>query len=320
MSRLSIARGLLNVGSLLLLSAGCLREPNGGKRATVSCEALPQTCGPLGRDDCCASLLVPGGTYSRSYDAVDYLDPSAVATVSDFSLDQYEVTVGRLRAFVEAGMGTRLRPPRQGSGAHPQVPGSGWDAAWTDRLPYDSVALKAALKCIPQQSWTDVPAGRENIPINCLDWYTAFAFCAWDGGRLPTEAEWNYAASGGKEQRYYPWSAPAHSTIIDDSYAVFCGGTCTLNEVGSKSPKGDGKWGQSDLGGNVWEWMLDWDPVRYPVPCQDCAVVIGGKYRAFRSGSNDDLAPTLRSATRHVYVPEYRGNIGARCARNAAPH
>ncbi len=61
-------------------------------------------------------------------------------------------------------------------------------------------------------------------PINCLDWYTAFAFCAWDGGRLATEAEWNYAASGGSEHRYYPWSKPATSTAIDDSYAVYCGG------------------------------------------------------------------------------------------------
>lgn len=51
------------------------------------------------------------------------------------------------------------------------------------------------------------------------------------------------------------------------------------------------------------------------VPCIDCAVVEKGSYRAFRSGSNDDIAPTLRSATRHVYHPHHRGNIGARCAR-----
>ena len=74
--------------------------------------------------------------------------------------------------------------------------------------------------------------------------------------------------------------------------------------------------GPNGFGGNAWEWMLDWDPVNYPVPCHDCAIVSDGKYRAFRSGSNDDLAPTLRSATRHVYYPEYRGNIGVRCARD----
>ena len=89
-----------------------------------------------------------------------------------------------------------------------------------------------------------------------------------------------------------------------------------MQNVGSKSPKGDGRWGQSDLSGNTWEWTLDWDAVVYPMPCRDCAVVTAGNYRAFRSGSNDDLAPTLRSATRHVYTPEYRGVIGARCAKS----
>ena len=280
-----------------------------------SCSALPATCGPSGNEDCCKSPLVPGGTYARSYDAVDYRDSKSVATVSDFTLDKYEVTVGRFRAFVNAGGGTQAHPPEEGAGAHPKIRGSGWSSAWNAKLPADTASLKLALKCFVHQSWTDAAGSNENKPINCLDWYTAFAFCAWDGGRLPTEAEWNYAASGGAEQRYYPWSNPATSTAIDDSYAVYCGRTCSLQNVGSRSPKGDGKWGHSDLGGNAWEWMLDWDPVQYAVPCHDCALVKAGSYRAFRSGSNDDIAPTLRSATRHVNYPEIRTNIGARCAR-----
>jgi formylglycine-generating enzyme required for sulfatase activity len=262
-------------------------------------------------------LLVSGGTFARSYDGVDYLEQKSLATVSDFYLDQYEITVGRFRAFVNAGLGTQERPPADGAGAHPKIADSGWNSVWNQHLPMNTAALKTALKCFVHQSWTDSAGSNENKPINCLDWHTAFAFCAWDGGRLPTEAEWNYAASGGSEQRYYPWSQPAASTAIDDSFAVYCGGTCSLQQVGSRSPKGDGKWGQSDLGGNAWEWTLDWDPVQYPMPCQDCAAVTSGSYRAFRSGSNDDIAPTLRSATRHVYYPEYRGNIGARCARSA---
>jgi len=285
-------------------------------QAARSCLGLPATCGPSGKEDCCKSLLVPGGTFSRSYDAVDYLDPKSVATLSDFYLDKYEVTVGRLRAFVHAGMGTQARPPAEGAGAHPKVVGSGWDPEWNAKLPRDTAAVQAALKCFIHQSYTDEAGKHENLPANCLDWYTAFAFCAWDGGRLPTEAEWNYAASGGAEQRYYPWSVPATSTTIDDSYAVFCGSTCSLQHVGSKSPKGDGKWGQADLGGNAWEWTFDWDPVVYPVPCQDCAVLTESRYRAFRSGSNDDIAPTLRSATRHVNYPRVRTNVGVRCARS----
>ena len=247
---------------------------------------------------------------------MDYLDPKSPATVSDFYLDKYEVTVGRFRAFVNAGMGTQVSPPGDGTGAHPRITGSGWNPTWNTQLAANTAALKAALKChAGYQTWTDAVGSNESKPVNCLDWYTAFAFCAWDGGRPPTEAEWNYAASGGSEQRYYPWSSPATSTTIDDSYAVFCGGTCRILNVGSKSPKGDGKWGHSDLGGNAWEWTLDYDGGAYPMPCRDCALVTAGSYRAFRSGSHDEIAATLRSSVRHVYYPDYHGVVGSRCAR-----
>ena len=154
--------------------------------------------------------------------------------------------------------------------------------------------------------------------MNCIDWYTAFAFCAWDGGRLPTEAEWNYAASGGNEQRYYPWSSPGTSTTIDDSYAVYCGGSCSgTQNVGSKSPKGDGKWGQSDLAGNVFEWNLDWYASPYTNQCGNCADLMSASYRVIRGGGFFvNVASGLGSAGRGEYPPEvhYTGN-GARCAR-----
>jgi formylglycine-generating enzyme required for sulfatase activity len=285
----------------------------------ASCKGLTVICGASQSDDCCESLPVPGGTFDRSYDGVDFLWPKYPASVSDFYLDKHEVTVGRFRRFVNAGLGTRSKPPADGEGAHPRIPNSGWSSGWNAQLSAGTEALKAGLKCHETyQSWTDTAGGNESKPVNCLDWYTAFAFCAWDGGRLPTEAEWNYAASGGSEQRYYPWSKPPQSTAIDDSFAVYCGGSCKLLNVGSKSPKGDGKWGQADLGGNVWEWTLDVAGGAYPMPCVDCAAVSGGSYRAFRSGSNDDIAATLRSAVRHVYYPEYRGIVGARCAREAS--
>lgn len=283
-----------------------------------SCRNLAATCGPSGNDDCCKSLLVPGGTFFRSYDGLDYVEKVSPATVSDFYLDKYEVTVGRFRVFVNAGMGTQKTPPLTGAGAHPRIPGSGWDPAWNAKLAADSAALKTAHKCFESyQSWTDEPEANESKPINCLDWYTAFAFCAWDGGRLATEAEWNYAASGGDEQRYYPWSSPPSSKIVDDTYTAYCGGTCkSLQNVGSKSPRGDGRWGQSDLGGNAWEWTLDANSPTFPMPCHDCAVIEGGPLRNFRSGAFDDIALTLRSATRHVYHPDYHGIIGVRCARS----
>lgn len=281
-----------------------------------SCKQLRATCGAKGNDDCCKSLAVPGGTFNRGYDGILYKEANHPATVSDFYLDKYEITVGRFRAFVNAGLGTQTTPPAAGSGAHPKIAGSGWSSRWNAQLALDTAGLKAALKCDAAfGTWTDTPGSNENKPIECLDWYTAFAFCAWDGGRLPTYAEWNYAAAGGSEHRYYPWSVPPTSEAIDDSYAVYCGGACLPQSVGSKSPKGDGKWGQSDLGGNAWEWTLDWSPKQYILPCRDCAEVSAGSYRVFLGGSNNDIASTLLSASRHISVPEYHGVVGARCAR-----
>src|SRR5205814_5051728 len=164
---------------------GLASAPSGGLPAAWpgvarSCESLPATCGPSANDSCCRSLLVPGGTFKRTYDGVDFRDESAPATVSDFYLDKYEITVARFRAFIEAGSGTRTRPPAEGAGAHPRIAGSGWRSAWNGKLARDTAVLKAGLKCHPSyQSWTDEPGDNERKPVNCVDWYTAFAFCAW---------------------------------------------------------------------------------------------------------------------------------------------
>jgi len=280
----------------------------------LSCVGLAKTCGPSGNGDCCASLPVPGGTFNRSD------DPTAPATVSDFYLDKYEITVGRFRQFVNAGMGTQLSPPADGAGVHPLIPGSGWNSMWKTNLQTNTAALTTGLKCHSAwQTWTDTPGANESRPQNCINWYEASAFCAWDGGRLATEAEWNYAAAGGNEQRAYPWSSPPTSTTIDDSYAVYCGGSCSSTQnVGSKSPKGDGKWGQSDLAGNLWEWTLDWY-ANYTSSCNNCADLTAASYRAIRGGDFNVVASYLRSAFRvDNGFPDYHNSgVGARCARSS---
>jgi formylglycine-generating enzyme required for sulfatase activity len=257
-------------------------------------------------------LLVPGGTFNRSD------DPNSPATVADFYLDQYEITVGRFRQFVNAGMGTQASPPAPGAGVHPLITDSGWKSAWNASLPANTDALKAAMQCfLGYQTWTDTAGANESLPQDCISWYDAFAFCAWDGGRLATEAEWNYAAAGGSEQRYYPWSTPPTSTTIDDSYAVYCGGSCSSTQnVGSKSPKGDGKWGQADLAGNLWEWTLDWY-ANYQTSCSNCADLAAAPNRAIRGGDFGGNASNLRSASRGLYVDDKGYFVGARCARSA---
>jgi formylglycine-generating enzyme len=282
-----------------------------------SCRALPATCGPAGSASCCAAGDVPGGSYVRSYDGVSFTDASTgAATVSAFRLDTYLVTVGRFRAFVEAGQGTRSAPPEADAGAHARLAGSGWDPAWNVAL-VEAGGLPAALRC-GGETWTDGAADHENLPLNCVSWFEAFAFCAWDGGFLPTEAEWNFAAAGGDEQRVYPWSSPPSSSAIDDGDAVYCGGTCALEAVGSRAPAGDGRWGQADLAGSVWEWNLDW-MADYAEPCVDCAVVSGGTYRIARGGGFKSMPAELRAGLRVWGTPSERDSFfGFRCAR-AAP-
>jgi formylglycine-generating enzyme required for sulfatase activity len=263
---------------------------------------------------------VPGGTFYRSYDGISpYNKMDYPASVSTFALDKYEVTVGRYRAFVAAKMATSSTPPAAGSGAHPLIPGSGWNPIWN--FLFDSQTIGGMTG--PTVTWTDAIGPNENLPMNCVPWYKAFAFCIWDGGRLPTEAEWNYAAAGGDEQREYPWgsAAPDASLAVFNCQAVGDAG-CALTDllpVGSK-PAGNGKYGHADLAGSLWELVLD-QYGSYPVPCSDCAAVPSDKYPnpVHRGGSYEDAASWIRTAAARIdgSVLQQTSDLGFRCARAA---
>jgi formylglycine-generating enzyme required for sulfatase activity len=282
------------------------------------CASLAPLCG--GSHDCCAATAVPGGTYDRAN------DPEYPATISGFAFDVYEVTVGRFRAFVNAGKGTQADPPAVGAGAHPKIPGSGWLASFTAELPATTADLRSALACDPAYPiWTDAPGGNEYKPMTCVSWWEALAFCAWDGGRLPTEAEWNYAASGGSEQRTYPWGPTIDPTKAsfdctgDGSGAQDCAFT-DIVPVGSFSPQGDGRWGHADLVGNVWEWVLDYyvTPLRLKT-CTDCADLEAppNGWRTFRGGSFRAPEYLVKGSDRLANEPTRQFDIGLRCARAA---
>ena len=319
-----------------LLGLGC------GSTSSVppSCAHLAATCGPAGTAPCCESPLVTGGSFFRGYDVgTDRLFPDETnpATVSTFRLDKYEVTVGRFRAFVEAGQGTQADPPAAGAGGrvlNGMPDQGGWDASWNANLTPDTAAFVAALNCSNgggKQTWTDTPGSNESLPMTCITWYEAMAFCAWDDGFLPTEAEWNYAAAAGNEQRAYPWSVPASSLAIDctdaNYYDVLADSFCVnpptgaANRVGSESPKGDGRWGQADLGGNVLELTLDYSSGVLINPCDNCAnltdtAMTGG--RIMKGGAWGSDWSAVRGAGRFGVAPD-RGATGAgtgvRCAR-----
>ncbi len=269
-------------------------------------------------ESCCANILVPGGTFPMGDPSIMGATPEHTVTVSSFNLDKYEVTVGRFRKFVEAYSSFVISA---GQGAHPLIPGSGWDSSWSRAK--DQAGLQSLLKCDSTYgTWSDTVGGNENKPINCVDWYHAFLFCYWDGARLPTEAEWEYAAAGGDENRQYPWGS-ANPNL--NSLAVFnCladgspEGQCSANDLPNVGhvPAGAGRWGHMDLGGSVREWGLDWQASYSEEPCVDCANVAPGYARVLRGGWWMIDSEYLQSAARYDNDPDERNVFsGFRCAR-----
>jgi formylglycine-generating enzyme required for sulfatase activity len=137
--------------------------------------------------------------------------PEHEVTVAGFALDKYEVTASRFAHFVLAYDSWRAAGnPVDGAGASPNLAGSGWKAsADTPYLAVDSKSLRAAIDdCTVSGDAGDSATELNGYGLrNCVDWREARAFCAWDGGWLPIEAEWEFAAAGGDENRLYPWGA-----------------------------------------------------------------------------------------------------------------
>jgi formylglycine-generating enzyme required for sulfatase activity len=265
------------------------------------------------------SLAVPAQSFTLGGNVET---PTSAATVSAFSLDELEVTVRRFQRFVDAYDGWRVAGnPTAGAGAHPLIPGSGWQPDWSASLPSTASDLvgdgAGGVQCGASQTWG---LGDPELPINCVSWYEAFALCIWEGKRLPTEAEWEDAATGGSEQRPFPWGA----TPPDASLAVYdcvadgsAPGDCASSDilaVGSR-PAGAGRWGHRDLAGSVWEWVLDWYAA-YPPFSNDSANLTAGTYRVIRGSGWYSSADDLRVAIRYSVAPSaQRGEFGFRCAR-----
>jgi formylglycine-generating enzyme len=305
--------------------AGCT-APSNEEILQFGPEGRSCSSGPLCSGvSCCQSVLIPGGAFpmGRSPDGSDAFaaganneTPEHAATVSPFYLDRFEVVVARFRDYVNAYNGT---PPLAGEGTHPALPGSGWQSAWNAELPSTQAALRSSLNCASGEStWSENALANERMPINCTNWYIAFAFCIWDGARLPTEAEWEKASAGGDENRLYPWGAAA-----PEACRAGFGGTSPHTDVATH-PLGEGRWRHADLAGSVWEWTLDWYDANWystgGAACVDCANLTPTPWRATRGGGWSTLPATasrLRAAFRTIVQPNVSAsNVGFRCARS----
>ena len=213
-----------------------------------------------------------------------------------FELDLTEVTAGDFQRCVDAGKCT----PGRIHGAHVD----------------DAQIAKLAPAC------TGGDPARVHHPINCVDQGQAAAYCAFVGKRLPTEAEWEYAARG-TDGRDYPWGN-APPSCERGNFArppgESCGGRLrgTL-EVGSL-PIGKSPFGALDMAGNVWEWVADgWDPQAYQRgPRTDPVAPFSSDKGVLRGGSWDFDAGTARSTFRLAFEST-AGSVstGFRCARTA---
>ncbi|MCO4764570.1 MAG: formylglycine-generating enzyme family protein, partial [Myxococcales bacterium] len=190
-------------------------------------------------------------------------------------------------------------------------------------------------------NWTTKGAvsGRTKHPMNCINWQRAEALCAWAGGSLPTEAQWELAARGRCEEnggtagcaaqmRVYPWgnSAPACAKqAVYSSGGKGCGANKTA-VVKTGSALGRGPYGQFDLEGNVYEWIRDWHAPSYYAKYavskwpSDPVATAPTPSRALRGGSwYDTDTAVLRAGFRAAATPVTHGvNIGVRCVRPAS--
>jgi formylglycine-generating enzyme required for sulfatase activity len=258
---------------------------------TANCGRCGQSCGPT--ETCsagrCAPLtcpsgtvLIPAGSFVMGAPVTEGNSnerPQRTVTLSAYCLGVSEVTVAEYQRCVTAGSCT--------------APNTGSNCNWN-------------------------VSGRANHPINCIDWTQAGAVCAFlypGRGRLPTEAEWENAASVGGTRRY-PWgdTTPTNQLCWRDNN-LSLNSTCAVGSF----PSGNTPSGIQDLSGNVLEWVSDWYG-NYPSNNDaNPAGPTSGSERVFRGGNWSDRDPAwVRARSRDRRVPSFwDGGLGVRCASGA---
>ena len=225
-------------------------------------------------------VWIPAGTYMMGCspgdsECSDSEKPSHSVTISSgFWMGQTEVTVGAFKRLVAQATG-RTMPF-----------GPPWDSTWT----------------------------QDNLPMVYVNWDDARRYCTWAGGRLPTEAEWEYAARAGTQTKYYFGNDAA---LLGD-YVWYDSNSGWVNHpVGQKKPNA---WGLYDMLGNVREWCQDWDGSYPSQAVADPQGPSSGSFRIVRGGSWFSLAGVPRVSLRVRLVPgNWHSDLGFRCVREVIP-
>ena len=217
--------------------------------------------------------------------------PQHTARVSEFYLDTTDVTNADFWAFVQA------RPEWSRAAADPSLHNGRYLEHWTEDGPREEDLRR---------------------PVTFVTWYAAVAYCDRLGRRLPTEAEWEYAASGGGSVTPFPWgSAPPSAEVVTWSGSD----RDRPDPVASHPPS---RFGLYDMAGNVWKFLADeWrdsysDPRAETGPLDPARARAVTTRRVVRGGSYGAAAINLRVRYRDSHQPENaREMVGFRCARSA---
>jgi formylglycine-generating enzyme required for sulfatase activity/serine/threonine protein kinase len=278
--------------------------PAGSVASASPAVVTPLTC-PQGM------IAIPGGSFFMGSDeGLPFEKPAHQVTIKPFCIDEFEVSVDRYRACSEGGRCKR----------------AGTTNEWATITEKERKAFDPL--CNIRE-----PEERAKHPVNCVDWEMSQKFCREQGGRLPTEAEWEFAARG-PDGRKYPWG--------DDDPAAdhlnACGKECVawgqkhgIEEKGmydvddgfpntapvGSFPKGASRYGVQDVVGNVWEWVADWygdyskDEQTAPTGPES------GDEKVIRGGAwNGSYASWVRPTFRYKDAPTKRSyGIGFRCAK-----
>ncbi len=235
-------------------------------------------------------ILIRGGTFEMgSEDGRDNERPVHGVTVGDFEMMRAEVTAGEFEACVDAGA-------------------CGVEGGWEDNAAW------------PTNTYG---SGRDDHPMNSVDWDAAGEYCKWAGGRLPTEAEWEYAARSQGQDRDFPWGDEAptcDNNVMAGDWVVDaegCGEQTTW-PVCSK-PLGNTDQGVCDMAGSVAEWVADLFHENYEgAPTDGSDWGSGNGYRVLRGGTWKIADPYfLRVTSRYRTDPwNWYDYLGFRCVRS----